>query len=312
MHWRITIDCDLRPLTTAAYLRIAGKECAFIETNTSHSVPRLMSALAGAGREPQDVRWVVITHAHLDHAAGASGLMKACPNATLLAHPRAARHMSDPAKLIKGATAVYGEERFAKLYGVIEPIAASRVRALEDGATFDLGDAVLQVLHTAGHANHHFVIHDPRLDCVYTGDSFGLVYPSLQKHGRFAIASTSPSNFDAAEARKSLERIMALKASSVCPTHFDAWSEVDEVGRQTRAWVDHADEWLEQAVSSGDGLDVLIARLGDQWLDAVKNESKARSLNFGPLELEFLAMDLELNAQGLAVVAMARRAALTA
>lgn len=269
-----------------------------------------MTALADSGRAPEDVRWVVITHAHLDHAAGASRLMAACPNATLLAHPRAARHMVDPAKLIKGARAVYGDERFAKLYGTVEPIAASRVRALEDNETFALGDAVLQVLHTAGHANHHFVVHDPRLSCVYTGDSFGLVYPLLQKHGRFAIASTSPSNFDAAEARKSLARIIALKVSMVCPTHFDAWAEVDEVGRQTLAWVDLADQWLDEAVRSGDGLEVLTARLWQAWRAAVAAESSRRGLNFGQAELEFLAMDLELNAQGLAVVAMAKRTAL--
>ena len=175
-HHRITVDSDVKPGFTACYLRVAGDECAFVEAHTSYATPRLLAALAAEGRRPEDVRWIVITHAHLDHAAGASALMAACPNATLLAHPRAARHMTSPQKLIDGATAVYGAERFKELYGSIEPIAASRVRALEDGESFALGDATLRVWHTAGHANHHFVVDDPCIDTVYTGDTFGLVY----------------------------------------------------------------------------------------------------------------------------------------
>src|SRR5580704_15922229 len=207
MHARYTIDCDILPKFTAAYLRVAGDECAFIETHTSHAQPKLLAELAAHGRRPEDVRWVVVTHAHLDHAAGAGALLARCPNATLLAHPRAARHLVDPRKLVASATAVYGAERFARLYGEIEPAPKERVRALEDGERFELGGAELQVFHTAGHAKHHFVVDDPVLRTVYTGDTFGLAYPALQRGGRFALATTSPTDFDPAEARKSIDLV---------------------------------------------------------------------------------------------------------
>src|SRR4051812_12512714 len=189
MRGRITIDCDVLPRFTAAYLRVDGAECAFIETHTAHALPRLLAALASAGRAPGDVRWIVVTHAHLDHAAGAGTLLARCPNATLLAHPRAARHLVDPARLVASATSVYGAARFAELYGRIDPIPEARVRALDDGATFELGTSTLRVHHTAGHAKHHLVVDDPALRTVYTGDTFGLVYPALQRGVRFALAS---------------------------------------------------------------------------------------------------------------------------
>src|SRR5271165_3947498 len=85
-HARFTIDADVSPRFTACYLRVAGDECAFIEAHTSHALPKLLAALAAHGRKPEDVRWIVLTHAHLDHAAGASALVAACPNAILLAH----------------------------------------------------------------------------------------------------------------------------------------------------------------------------------------------------------------------------------
>ncbi len=306
-HTRLTIDCDVTSQFTGAYLRVAGDECAFIETHTSHAVPKLLSALATAGKRPEDVRWVVVTHAHLDHAAGASAMMSACPNAVLLAHPRAARHLIDPAKLITGATAVYGEARFKQLYGSIDPIPAARVRSLEDQAGFELGDARLRVLHTAGHANHHFVIHDPALNCVYTGDSFGLVYPALQKHGRFAMASTSPTNFNAPEARRSVERIVGLGAAWACLTHFDAYPDVAAIGEQVTAWVDRAEAWVDEAAQGDEPLEAMTARLAKAWRAAVATESERRGLGFGEAEYRVLALDLELNAQGLAYVANERR-----
>ena len=307
-HARHTIDCDeTTPRFTAAYLRLAKGECAFFETHTAHARSRLLAALAAHGRRPEEVRYVVVTHAHLDHAGGASVLLEACPNATLLAHPRAARHLIDPEKLIAGATAVYGAARFAELYGTIATIPAERVRALADGETFALADATFTVHHTAGHANHHFVVHDPALDTVYTGDTFGLVYPALQRHGRFAIASTSPSNFDPAEARKSIARVLALRARAACLTHFDELGDLDEVARQVGAWIDRAEGWLEEATRGDESVTAIAARLALAFRDAIAREAEARGLGFDAESFRLLQLDAELNAQGIAVVAAARQ-----
>ncbi len=286
---------------------MGGGECAFIETETSHALPKLLAALQECGRTVHDVRWIVVTHAHLDHAAGAGGLLAACPNATLLAHPRAARHLIDPAKLVKSATAVYGEERFAALYGSIQPIPKERVRALEDGETFELGDATLRVHHTAGHANHHFVIDDPAIETVYTGDSLGLVYPALQTRGLFALATTSPTNFDAHEARRSVDRIRALGETYACPTHFGATTEIDGVAKQLHAWIDRAEAWVEEAARGQDTVVEMTRRLGVAWREAIARESNERNLGFGKAEWALLATDLDLNAQGLAVAAESKR-----
>jgi glyoxylase-like metal-dependent hydrolase (beta-lactamase superfamily II) len=262
-----------------------------------------MAALAESGLGPSDVRWIVVTHAHLDHAAGAGGLLAECPNATLLAHPRAARHLVDPAKLVKSATAVYGEDVFAKLYGTVEAIPQERVRSLADGETFELGGSVLRVHHTAGHANHHMVVEDPATESVFTGDSYGVVYPALQRNGLFALATTSPTNFDAREARISIERIRNLGARYVCPTHFGAFSEIDAIAEQLHRWIDRAQGWVEGAASGNESVPLITERLRKAWRDAIGADSEARGLAFGTLEWEQLAIDIELNAQGLAVAA---------
>jgi glyoxylase-like metal-dependent hydrolase (beta-lactamase superfamily II) len=308
-HARYTIDCDVLPQFTAAYLRVAGDECAFIETHTSHAQPKLLAALAASDKRPEDVRFVIVTHAHLDHAAGAGALLARCPNATLLAHPRAARHLIDPTKLIASATSVYGAERFARLYGKIEPIPAERVRALADGERFDLGGAELRVFHTAGHAKHHFVVDDPTLRTVYTGDTFGLVYPALQRGVRFALATTSPTDFDPVEARRSVDLIQGLGEEAACLTHFDEVRDLDDVASQVRAWIDRSEAWLEEAAKSEAPADERQARIARALREAIDRETRARGLVLGEADWEMLALDINLNAQGIAFVADKRRSA---
>jgi glyoxylase-like metal-dependent hydrolase (beta-lactamase superfamily II) len=302
-HARFTIDADVTPQFTACYLRVAGDECAFIEAHTSHALPRLLAALEAQGKRPEQVRWVVVTHAHLDHAAGASALMAVCPNATLLAHPRAARHLIHPEKLVASATAVYGADRFRQLYGTIAPVSEGRVRALNDGEGFALGDATLTVFHTAGHANHHFVVDDPRLDTVYTGDTFGLVYPALQRGGRFALPSTSPTNFDAALARQSIDKVLSLGRLAVAPTHFDAYEDASAIAAQVVRFIDRAAAWVDEGAAGPETVEQMTSRFARAWQDAIAEEAPA----FGPPEKKLLELDVDLNAQGLAFVADARR-----
>jgi glyoxylase-like metal-dependent hydrolase (beta-lactamase superfamily II) len=303
-HARFAIDADVTPRFTACYLRVAGDECAFVEAHTAHALPRLLSALTAQGKRPEDVRWVIVTHAHLDHAAGASALLAACPNASLLAHPSAAKNLVDPTKLVQGATHVYGEARFRELYGAVSPIPAERVRALADGESFELGDARLTVWHTAGHAYHHFVVDDPATGTVYTGDAFGLVYPALQGFGRFALPSTSPTGFNAQEANKSIDRILGLAEPSVCLTHFDAYEDAQAIATQLRRFIDRAAAWVDEAARGDESVAAMQARFERAWRQAIAEEAP----RFGPEENALLALDVELNAQGLAYVANAKRA----
>ncbi|HSQ73068.1 MAG TPA: MBL fold metallo-hydrolase, partial [Rubrivivax sp.] len=86
----------------AAYLIIHEGRAAFVDTGTTHAVPRLLGALDALGLARHAVDWVIPTHVHLDHAGGAGALMQALPQARLLVHPRGLRHMLDPTALWQG------------------------------------------------------------------------------------------------------------------------------------------------------------------------------------------------------------------
>jgi hypothetical protein len=278
-----TIDCEYleHPGFAAAYLITEGDRAAFVETNTNHAVPRMLSALEAAGLSREQVELIIITHVHLDHAGGASALMDACPNATLLAHPRAAKHVIDPAKLIKSAQAVYGEDAFRAMYGEIRPVSEARVRSMGDGESVSLGSRTLTFLHTR------------------------LVYPVLQENGLFAIPSTSPTDFDAAAAKESLDRIVGTGAERAFLTHFGEQRDLQGIAAQLHAQLDEYGAIAEEAHASGLEGDALsrfceerVQALFDRLLRERAPSGDARTI---------LKMDADLNAQGVAFAVSRRR-----
>lgn len=304
----VTIDCEyVMPQLAASYLREEGGEVAFIEANTTLTVPRLLARLKAEGLAPEQVKYVIITHVHLDHSGGASALMQACPNATLLAHPRAARHVIDPTRLVASARHVYGEEAFEKLYGTIVGIDERRVRALDDQQTVTLGGATLRFLHTRGHANHHFVVHDEAREVVYTGDAFGLCYPALQRAQRFAYPSTSPTDFDGPAALASVKQVMALKPKAVALTHFGLFEDVDVIGQQLLAWLELSTKLATEGTQSGDDAGTLEQRYRKQLDVEFEQAARRAGLKLTEEDRQLIRFDSELNAQGLAFAAVKAR-----
>jgi glyoxylase-like metal-dependent hydrolase (beta-lactamase superfamily II) len=305
----ITIDSQyLQPQFAAAFLLIDGDRAAFIENNTAHSVPLLLAALEKEGLKPEQVEYLIITHVHLDHAGGSSALMRACPNATLLAHPRAAPHVIDPSKLVASARKVYGDEAFERLYGTIEAIPASRVRAVEDGEAVMLGSSPLKFMHTRGHANHHTCVLDAATKSIFTGDSFGIAYPALQSRGLFIFPSTSPTDFLAAEALASVARIRDSGAETAFLTHFGPTHNLKAAAEQLTIDLTFSDRLLNEAAKSPLADHELEGWIEPRLRAHFTERLSAIGLQPTPAIWDLLKLDIELNAQGLAHVARKQRA----
>ena len=165
-----------RPQFDAAYLIVENGRAAFVDTGTNFAVPRLLAALDDLGLARDAVDFVIPTHVHLDHAGGCGLLMQALPAATLLVHPRGARHMVDPQALYQGALAVYGQAVMDREYGELVPVPAGRVQATADGQEVRLAGRPLLFIDSPGHAKHHHCIWDLRSVGWFTGDTFGLSY----------------------------------------------------------------------------------------------------------------------------------------
>ena len=303
----ITIDCQyIAPGIAAAYLLIHEGRAVFIENNTRYAVPHMLQALASRGLTPQDVEYAVITHVHLDHAGGSSALMEACPNAQLLCHPRAARHVVDPARLVAGSREVYGAERFDELYGEVGPVAAERVRSMNDDEVIDWHGRNLQFLHTPGHASHHMVIVDGCSDSVFTGDAFGVCYPPLQTNGTLVLPTSPPTDFDPELSRQSVRRIMQTGCRQVFPTHFAQVDDPHTAADQLIKGFDFLENLLlqaEQRLLADMAPALLLAECFQAIRSWVGEQTDSHRLALTDAQWQLLELDIELNAQGIVFAA---------
>lgn len=289
-----------RPLLDAIHLVVEGDHAALVDTGTNASLPIVLDALKAKGLSPEQVEYVILTHIHLDHAGGAGTLMQALPNARLTVHPRGARHMADPARLVSGSIAVYGEAQVRQMYGDILPIPAGRILETPEGASIRLGERELSFLDTPGHARHHVCIRDGRSGHIFAGDTFGLSYRELDSDGRqFAFPTTTPVQFEPAAMHDSIDRLLALQPEAIYVTHYGQVRDVPRLGADLHRLIDaHVDAALHHRSAGAER----HARIKAELVEILLGEAQRHGWRMAPDGLlRLMALDVELNAQGLGV-----------
>jgi glyoxylase-like metal-dependent hydrolase (beta-lactamase superfamily II) len=290
----------VRPRLAASYLVRGGASAAVIETGTTPSVARILAAVQAVGVAPDAVSHVIVTHVHLDHAGGAGALLQVLPRARLVVHPRGARHLIDPSKLVAGASEVYGADRVRALYGEVVPAPADRVIEAPDGLVVDLGGRPLRFHDAPGHARHHFVVEDVATRGLFTGDVCGLSYRELDSaRGPFVFPTTTPVQLDPPALHATLDRLTALRPARLYLTHYGP-VEGDLPGfvAALRAGLDEHVR-LARATPAGPGRHAALREaLAGQLLAAL---AAHRAPIAREEALRMFEVDLDLNAQGLEV-----------
>jgi hydroxyacylglutathione hydrolase len=290
---------DGNALQTAVHLIVEGGHAAIVDTAASPSVPRVLEALAGKGVAPEGVDYVILTHVHLDHAGAAGQLMARCPNARLTVHPRGARHMIDPRRLVAATVAIYGEAETRRVYGEVLPVSPERVIETPEGTVLAWAGREFRFLDAPGHALHHVVIHDSRTGHLFAGDSFGLSYRQLDVDGRqFSFPTTSPSQFDPVALHRTLDRLMSFRPEALYVTHFGQLRDLERLAGDLHRLIDaHAALGRRHACDGEARHERLKAGVARIVLE--ERERQGWRLEPGAL-LKLFALDIELNAQGLA------------
>ena len=246
---------------TAGYL-IRGSRPCLVETGTAPSAPVVRKALASLGVGPEDLAAVVVTHIHLDHAGGAGDIAAMYPAAEVVVHRKGARHLADPSRLMAGARMAYGDA-LDVLFGVLAPVPASRIAALDDVGTVDLGDGRrLDSHYSPGHAKHHVGLIDSLSGDLYVGDAAGVYIPET---GDLRPA-TPPPDFDLEVALASLRKFSALRPTRLLFSHYGPVDDVDAIlarsAEEILVWV----ERTRAARAAGLDLDHAVAMVRSQTL----------------------------------------------
>jgi glyoxylase-like metal-dependent hydrolase (beta-lactamase superfamily II) len=256
-----------RYLVTSAYL-VDADELALIETGPTTSAAAVEAALTELGVGANDLAHVIVTHIHLDHAGGAGTIARAYPSATVWVHERGAPHLADPTRLVASTERVYGADRMREMFGVVEPVASSRLRRLGDHDRVSLGNRTLVVLETPGHASHHVALHDGRTGAVFAGDALGVHLPDVG----VLRPATPPPDLDVELALVSIERIRE-RADLLLLSHFGPVAAVEHLcelaGRRIQAWAD----LVRRELRVDDDLDRIASALELQGADEYREDS---------------------------------------
>ena len=215
-----------------------GPKPTLVDCGYASSYKSVLNGLAEVGVMPTDIRYIIPTHVHLDHAGAAGSLLKEMPNAQVIAHERGAPHLVDPTRLIESSTKVFGSAIMG-LYGLPEPIPPDRITAVGEEASLDLGDGLSATLiHTPGHAPHQISI-VLEGNAIFTADAVGIVYPGIKA----LIPTTPPPSFNPSELVATIETIRQTKPPELLVPHFGARTDVDWVFDRTTELVQR---WVEE------------------------------------------------------------------
>ena len=215
---------------------VDAAEPTIVDTGTGQNHRLVLDTLAELDIAPDDVRHILPTHAHLDHAGGAGYLAEACPNATVRVHEIGAPHLVDPERLVAGTKEVVGDQW--EFYADPVPVPEARIDPLTDGDEVDLGDRSLSVYHAPGHAPHQTTFFEPDDGLLFTGDAAGIYVP-----GRDMLKETSPPpQFDLEGCLDDVRAIEALNPDTLCFGHFGSVAYRSELmAKYKRTLV----EWVE-------------------------------------------------------------------
>jgi len=247
---------------TAGFL-IEGTQPALVETGAQTPTATVTDALAAAGVGPGDLRWVVVTHIHLDHAGAVGDIAEAFPAATVVVHEKGARHLADPGRLIESAARVYGP-LLDTLYGRMRPVPSDRVLAATDGLTLDLGGGRrLRLVDSPGHAKHHHAVLDEGSGTLLVGDAVGVLLPGV---GGGLRPATPPADFDLELAVDSLRRFRSLHPAQLVLTHYgpvaDPEATLIEAEEVLLRWAATAERVVRE--TPGAGVEEVAEALADE------------------------------------------------
>ncbi len=235
---RMLVDLGFRDLhgLIGTYLLPEREGYALVEVGPTSCREHLLAGLSRAGVEPRQVRDVLVTHIHLDHAGGAGSLVGDLPEATFHVHEVGLPHLVDPRRLNESARRAWGEAAH-ELWGPVVPLPPARVRPLRGGEVLPLAaGGELRVLATPGHARHHLSFFDTGSRTIFTGDGAGILVPGA----RYIRPAVPPPDLDVEDLLRSLDAMGAMGPERIAFSHYGVYPEararLREAGEMVRRW----------------------------------------------------------------------------
>jgi glyoxylase-like metal-dependent hydrolase (beta-lactamase superfamily II) len=259
-----------------------------IETGPGSTLPTLLEELGRRGLRPGEIRHVLVTHIHLDHA-GAAGWW-ARQGARIHVHPAGAPHLIEPGKLLASARRIYGEAMDA-LWGEVLSAPAESVVAVEDGTIIEASGMSIEAIATPGHAGHHHVFRWGEV--AFSGDAAGIRLPGLG----WIDLPAPPPEFDLEAWRASLARLREAGLRTLYRTHFGPGTDARQELDQFEELLERGAGWIREMLEQGLDRDAMVERFGKRM--------RSRAVEIGVGEAALGAYELA-NPRSMSVDGIAR------
>jgi glyoxylase-like metal-dependent hydrolase (beta-lactamase superfamily II) len=203
-----------RPNIIATGIVRGSAGIAIVDPGPTSCLATLELGLQEQGIRWEDVRHILLTHIHLDHAGATGTIVRAHPHMTVFVHEFGAKHMIDPERLLESATRLYGDQ-MDRLWGEFAAVPKSHVVTLSGGERIETGGRTFDVAYTPGHAWHHVSYFDASSGVAFVGDVAGVC-----ALGGYVLPPTIPPDIDLDAWRVSVDRILAWAPETLFLTHF--------------------------------------------------------------------------------------------
>jgi glyoxylase-like metal-dependent hydrolase (beta-lactamase superfamily II) len=220
----------------ASYLLETDDGLALFDCGPTSALAGLEAGLAGRGLELNDIRHLLLSHIHLDHAGAAGVIAQAHPHIQVHVSELGAPHLVDPSRLEASARRLYGDT-FDSLWGPLLPVPEGNVRVAGEQV---LG---LECFATPGHARHHVSYLDGE-GTLYSGDAAGVRLAPAD----FVLPPLPPPEVDLPaweHAIAETERRGPLRLACV---HFGVFDDVLEHLARLRETLHRWAEWVEHGM----------------------------------------------------------------
>jgi glyoxylase-like metal-dependent hydrolase (beta-lactamase superfamily II) len=252
--------------TVGVYVLPGDDGFALIETGPGSTLATIKQSIAELGLELSNLKAILVTHIHLDHA-GAAGQLASETDATLYVHERGAPHLIDPSRLLASAERIYGDN-MQTLWGTMLPAPKEKVIALTGGERLKISGHDIAVIYTPGHASHHvsFLLNG---EAMFTGDAAAIHFA-----GSSVIRpALPPPEVDLETWQASVDKMLAAKPKRLLLTHYgevqDAEGHLREVVERNQTWANVVLEGMQR----GEDTKSLEQRIGTLVLKELEGAS---------------------------------------
>jgi glyoxylase-like metal-dependent hydrolase (beta-lactamase superfamily II) len=233
-----------------AYLFETGDGPTLFDCGPAATLDNLRAALRDYGVEVGDLRHLLLSHIHLDHAGAAGALVRENAELTVWVSPIGAPHLVDPTRLEASARRLFGAA-FDQLWGALTPVPESNIRIAE-------GDVLgWEAFPTPGHASHHVSYF--RDGTILAGDACGVRIPP----SRYVQPVSPPPDIDLEAWHHSIDEIERRRPERLALIHFDIATAVAEHLARMRTELDLWAGRVRDGMSEDEFIAAAAADAGD-------------------------------------------------